>query len=103
MSNDSSPDRSENDDEQWDFLTQIPDAPRPPHDLRCDIWSAGMVLLCKWLDLPIPWPTLKIPQVIRKIISLERLQGSVAEKVARENQVSSDLLQNCYVVHHLAQ
>lgn len=36
-----------------------------------------MMLACLALDIPHPWANLKLPQIIRKVISLKEYQGNV--------------------------
>ena len=66
-------------------LNMIPPEPQPRYDPKCDSWSLGMVAACAALDLPRgPWPTLKVPQIARKLLSLCEYQGSVLDRIARE-------------------
>ncbi len=73
--------------EQWDFLTQIPEAPRPRYDCKSDLWSLGVILSCLALGLPDgPWPALKVGQVVRKVLSLRQGSGDVLERLARDHE-----------------
>ena len=57
-------------------LNMIPPEPQPRYDPKCDTWSLGMVAACAALDLPRgPWPNLKLPQIVRKLLSLGDYQG----------------------------
>ena len=73
-------------DQQLDSLTQIPDAPSNRYDPKCDIWSLGMILATKALDLQSPWQNLKIPQILRKVLSFSEYQSNVFDRIARENE-----------------
>ncbi|TRY63905.1 hypothetical protein TCAL_10890 [Tigriopus californicus] len=66
-------------------LNAIKEAPKPPYDARCDIWSLGMVVACASLKLSSPWADLKISQLVRKLLSFQEYQGNILERVAREN------------------
>ena len=45
-----------------------------------------MVAACAALDLPRgPWPSLKVPQIARKLLSLGEYQGNVLDRIARES------------------
>lgn len=72
-------------DPNFDNLNQIPDAPKPSYDPKCDIWSLGMILACRALKMPCPWPNLKIPQILRKILSLEDSQADPLTRIVREH------------------
>ena len=77
--------------EQWDFLTQIPEAPRPRYDSKSDLWSLGMVLSCLSLRLQTPWAGAKTAQVVRKVLSFQEFEGDVLERLAKENDRSDRL------------
>ena len=86
-----------------DGINQIPEAPEPRYDARCDIWSLGMVLLTKFWDLNQPWPSMKLVPVIRKIISFSEDSESLLERLARDHdqdlhempQSLRELLEQC--------
>ena len=75
----------EGDQATADSLMHIPDAPEARHDPRCDVWSLGVILACHAIKLREPWTRLKIPQVLRKVLSFQGYQGDVLERLAREN------------------
>merc|ERR1719264_807990 len=76
---------SGDDEEDMESLNMIPPEPQPRYDPKCDSWSLGMVAACAALDLLRgPWPTLKVPQIARKLLSLGEYQGSVLDRIARE-------------------
>ena len=74
------------DEEDMESLNMIPPEPQPRYDPKCDTWSLGMVAACAALDLPHgPWPSLKVPQIARKLLSLGEYQGNVLDRIARES------------------
>jgi len=68
-------------------ITTIPGEVGPPYSSNCDTWSLGLLLASLTLDIPILWPTAKVSQVVRKVLSLGECDtgAAVLERISREH------------------
>lgn len=75
----------------------IPDEFRPPDDPHVDVWSLGMIMAARLLNINQLWPQAKVGQVIRKIVSLADCESGAAvlEKLAREHGRSVEIINGC--------
>ncbi|XP_040578650.1 TBC domain-containing protein kinase-like protein [Lepeophtheirus salmonis] len=67
-----------------DYINSIPPRVYPIFSDNIDIWSLGMLLLTIRLKKPL-WGSSNISQIIRKVMSFLTFEGSVLERIAREN------------------
>jgi len=68
-------------------ITTIPADCGPPYSPNCDTWSLGVLLASITLDIPVLWPSAKVSQVIRKVLSLGDCESGAAvlERISREH------------------
>ena len=59
----------------------------PPYSPNCDTWSLGLLLASLTLDIHTLWPTAKVSQVVRKVLSLGECDtgAGVLERISREH------------------
>jgi len=79
-------DSPRNGNEDLSFTAILPEA-QPPDTPSADVWSLGVLLASILLDIPLLWPSAKIGQIVRKILSLGDCDSGAAvlEKISREH------------------
>ena len=85
-SNDTSKERPEEEPVELDSISQILPARKPPYRSSCAVWTLGMIVFAKAIGLKSEndlWPSLKLSQVLRKILSLSKTQDVLC-RLSRE-------------------
>ena len=80
------PTDSEIDEQELDSISHILPARKPPYSVSCSVWSLGILLLAKCIGMKSEqdfWPTLKVSQVLRKVMSLASCHDALW-RIARE-------------------
>ena len=70
-----------------EYTMNIPEEIDPPDLPQVDVWSLGIILAAKLLQIQQFWPASKVSQVLRKVLSLSECEtgAAVLEKIAREH------------------